>query len=149
APRARPRRRSLRRRWPTPTAAASCWRPVRTAPACARRPPLPLELDPTVVTVAAGAVLLGLTSGALGTFAVLRRQSLLGDVMSHAALPGVVGGYLVAGTRTLPAMLAGALVTGLAAAALAWTLHRRLRVKSEAALGAVLGLGFALGVVLL
>lgn len=110
---------------------------------------MPLELDPTVVTVAAGAVLLGLTSGALGTFAVLRRQSLLGDVMSHAALPGVVGGYLVAGTRTLPAMLAGALVTGLAAAALAWTLHRRLRVKSEAALGAALGLGFALGVVLL
>jgi len=106
-------------------------------------------LDHTVLTVAAGAVLLGLASGALGTFAVLRRQSLLGDVMSHAALPGVVGGYLVAGTRSLPAMLAGALVTGLLAAALAWLLSSRLRVKSEAALGSALGLGFALGVVLL
>lgn len=106
-------------------------------------------LDHTVLTVAAGAVLLGLASGALGTFAVLRRQSLLGDVMSHAALPGVVGGYLVAGTRSLPAMLAGALVTGLLAAALAWLLSSQLRVKSEAALGSALGLGFALGVVLL
>ncbi len=102
-----------------------------------------------MLTVAAGAALLGLTSGALGTFAVLRRQSLLGDVMAHAALPGVVGGYLLAGTRSLPAMLGGALVTGLAAALLAWVLTRRFGVKSEAALGSALGLGFALGVVLL
>lgn len=99
--------------------------------------------------MAAGAVLLGVTSGALGTFAVLRRQSLVGDVMAHAALPGVVGGYLLAGERSLPAMLAGALVTGLVAAGLAWVLTHRLKVKSEAALGTGLGLGFALGVVLL
>lgn len=99
--------------------------------------------------MAAGAVLLGVTSGALGTFAVLRRQSLVGDVMAHAALPGVVAGYLLAGERSLPAMLAGALVTGLVAAGLAWVLTHRLKVKSEAALGTGLGLGFALGVVLL
>ena len=48
---------------------------------------LELLTDPTVITVSLGALMLGLTSGALGTFAVLRRQSLLGDAMSHAALP--------------------------------------------------------------
>lgn len=104
--------------------------------------------DPTVITVSLGALLLGLTSGALGTFAVLRRQSLLGDAMSHAALPGVVGGFLVAGSRSLPAMLTGAMITGLLAALLSLALTRR-RIKSEAALGAALGTGFALGVVLL
>src|SRR5690606_37879495 len=66
-----------------------------------------------------------------------------------AALPGVVGGYLLAGERSLPAMLAGALVTGLVRAGLAWVLTHRVKVKSEAALGTGLGLGFALGVVLL
>ncbi len=108
-----------------------------------------LLTDPTVLTVALGALMLGLTAGALGTFAVLRRQSLLGDAMSHAALPGVVLGYLVAGGRSLPYMLAGALVTGLAAALLSVVLSRRRGVKPEAALGVSLGTGFALGVVLL
>lgn len=110
---------------------------------------LELLTDPTVITVALGALMLGLTSGALGTFAVLRRQSLLGDTMSHAALPGVVIGYLVAGGRSLPYMLAGALVTGLAAALVSVVLSRRPGIKPEAALGVSLGTGFALGVVLL
>ena len=105
--------------------------------------------DPTVITVTLGAMLLGLTAGALGSFALLRRQSLLGDAMSHAALPGVVIGYLIAGGRSLPAMLGGALVTGLLAALLALVLTSRHRIKSEASLGAALGTGFALGVVLL
>ena len=110
---------------------------------------LALLTDPTVITVSLGALMLGLTSGALGAFAVLRRQSLLGDTMSHAALPGVVLGYLVAGGRSLPFMLAGALVTGLAAALLSVVLARRRGIKSESALGVALGTGFALGVVLL
>ena len=41
--------------------------------------------DYTLRTVALGSAALGLVSGALGTFAVLRRQSLLGDAVSHAA----------------------------------------------------------------
>lgn len=106
-------------------------------------------LDPTVRTVALGAALLGLGSGALGTFAVLRRQSLLGDTMAHAALPGVVAGYLLAGGRDLGAMLTGALLSGTVAALFALYLQRTTRVKSDAALGTALSLGFAVGVVLL
>jgi ABC-type Mn2+/Zn2+ transport system permease subunit len=44
--------------------------------------------DHTVQTVVLGAAILGVVSGVLGSFAVLRRQSLLGDALSHAALPG-------------------------------------------------------------
>ena len=54
-----------------------------------RRVVLDLFDDYTLRTVALGSAALGITSGALGTFAVLRRQSLLGDAISHAALPGV------------------------------------------------------------
>ncbi|MFO7544775.1 MAG: metal ABC transporter permease [Trueperaceae bacterium] len=108
-----------------------------------------LLTDPTVRTVVLGAALLGLGSGALGVFALLRRQSLLGDTMAHAALPGVVVGYLLAGERSLGAMLAGALVSGVLAALFALYLARATRVKSDAALGTSLSLGFAVGVVLL
>ena len=67
-----------------------------------------LLFDYTIRTVAMGAAVLGIVAGALGTFALLRRQSLLGDAMAHAALPGVVVGYLVSGERSTGAILAGA-----------------------------------------
>ena len=105
--------------------------------------------DPTVRTVGASAVLLGGAAGGLGVFAVLRRQSLLGDAMAHAALPGVVVGYLVSGERSTGPILAGALVSGLLAGLAALYLSRLPRIKSDAALGISLSLGFALGVVLL
>jgi manganese/zinc/iron transport system permease protein len=63
--------------------------------------------DYTIQTVAAGAALLGIIGGVLGCFAVLRRQSLLGDTLSHAALPGICLGFLWAGTRQLEWLLAG------------------------------------------
>ena len=110
-----------------------------------------LELlgDFTVRTVALGAALLGVTSGVLGAFAVLRQQGLLGDTLSHAALPGVCLGFLVAGSRNLPSILAGALLTGALAALLVLGLTRRSRLKTDAALGVSLSLFFAVGTVLL
>lgn len=103
--------------------------------------------DSTVATVVIGAAMLGACSGALGTFAVQRRQSLIGDALAHAALPGVVAGYLIAGERQLGALLLGALVTGSAAALFATFLSRVAKVKLEAALGTALSLGFAVGAV--
>jgi manganese/zinc/iron transport system permease protein len=105
--------------------------------------------DHTIQTVAAGAALLGLIGGVLGAFAVLRRQSLLGDALSHAALPGICLGYLWAGARQLEALLAGAFLSGAAAALLVLLIVRRSRLKTDAALGVALSVFFALGVVLL
>ncbi|PWG61564.1 metal ABC transporter permease [Spiribacter halobius] len=110
-----------------------------------------LELigDYTIQNVALGAALLGIVSGALGCFAVLREQSLLGDTLSHAALPGVCLGFLVAGGRELGSILAGALLTGVLAALAMLALVRMTRLKTDAALGIALSLSFAAGVVLL
>ncbi len=48
-----------------------------------------LFTDYTLRNVTLGSMLLGAISGLLGCFAVLRRQALLGDAMSHAALPAL------------------------------------------------------------
>ncbi|TVQ52349.1 MAG: metal ABC transporter permease [Rhodobacteraceae bacterium] len=102
-----------------------------------------------VRTVLTGAALLGALSGMLGAFAVLRRQSLLGDALSHAALPGVCLGFLIAGGRDLGAILAGAFFTGALAALAMMLIVRRTTLKTDAALGIVLSVFFAVGVVML
>ena len=48
------------------------------------------------------ALLLGITCGLLGSFIVLRRQSMLGDAIGHAVLPGVCLGFAFAGARSTP-----------------------------------------------
>lgn len=106
-------------------------------------------LDPTIQNVTIGAILLGVISGVLGSFAVLRQQSLLGDTLAHATLPGVCLGFIVAGTRELASIMTGALVTGIIAALAVVLLTRRSRLKMDAALGITLSVSFAIGVVLL
>jgi manganese/zinc/iron transport system permease protein len=106
-------------------------------------------LDFTIRNVVLGAMLLGITSGVLGSFAVLRQQSLLGDALSHAALPGIALGFLITGQRNLIAILLGALISGALAALYALVLTKRSRLKNDAALGSVLSTFFAFGLVLL
>lgn len=110
---------------------------------------LGLLSDYTFQNVVIGASLLGVVAGVLGSFALLRQQSLLGDTLSHAALPGICIGFLLVGARELSALLAGALVSGAAAALFVVAVTRWTRLKTDAALGAALSLGFALGIVLL
>lgn len=110
---------------------------------------LVLLADHTIQNVVAGAILLGLISGVLGSFAVLRQQSLLGDTLAHAALPGVCLGFLLAGARELGHILGGALLTAVLAALAMQALVRYSRLKTDAALGVTLSLFFAAGIVLL
>jgi manganese/zinc/iron transport system permease protein len=112
-------------------------------------PLIDLVADHTIQNVVAGAVLLGLVSGVLGSFAVLRQQSLLGDTLAHAALPGICLGFLLAGSRELGVLAGGALLTATLAALAVQILVRYSRLKTDAALGSVLSLFFAVGVVLL
>jgi manganese/zinc/iron transport system permease protein len=103
----------------------------------------------TDVVVIAGALVLGITSGVLGAFAVLRRRSLVGDAVAHATLPGVCIAFLVAGVKDVPGLLLGAAVAGLVAALLMVGIERVGRIRPDAAIGVVLSGFFAFGVVLL
>ena len=94
----------------------------------------------------------GLASGLcalLGNFLVLRRESLLGDAIAHAVLPGIVGGFLLAGALASPAMLAGALAAALVAAGAIQLVRRLGRIEPGAAMGAVFTVMFAAGVFML
>lgn len=102
-----------------------------------------------VPKIALGAALLGATAGAIGALAVLRRRSLMGDVIAHSALPGICLAYLIFNTRSLPVLSVGALVTGVAAVAAIAAATRWTRTREDAAMGIVLASFFGAGVVLL
>jgi manganese/zinc/iron transport system permease protein len=110
---------------------------------------LALFQDYTFQTVALGSALLGLISGVLGSFAVLRKQSLLGDGVSHSALPGVVMAFVLSGSKNTETLLLGALVSGLLATLFIVGIVRNTRVKFDSALALVMSVFFGLGLVLL
>lgn len=97
----------------------------------------------------AAALFATLACALLGNFLVLRRQSLMGDAISHAVLPGIVLGFLVAGTRATLPIFAGALAAAILAAVLIELVRRHGRLESGAAMGVVFSIMFAAGVVLI
>jgi manganese/zinc/iron transport system permease protein len=112
--------------------------------------PLVLLLpDYTLRIVATGSGMLGLVAGALGCFAVLRRQSLLGDAISHAALPGIVLAFILTGTRNPLVLVLGAALAGWLGTLVVTLVVRHSRLPADSALGIVLSVFFGFGLVLL
>ena len=105
--------------------------------------------DYTARTILLGAASLGVVSGVVGSYAVLRRQSLMGDVMSHAALPGIVVAFLVVGAKERIAIFLGAAVSAALAAAAIGLVTSNSRIKTDSAMGIALSVFFGLGLVLL
>lgn len=105
--------------------------------------------DYTFQTVALGSGLLGITSGVLGSFAVLRKQSLLGDGVSHSALPGVVLAFLALGSKNTEVLLLGALLSGLLSTLLILAVVEYTTIGFDSALALVMSTFFGLGMVLL
>ncbi len=108
-----------------------------------------LVFDFTLRTVALGAAALGALAGALGSFAVLRRQSLLGDAVAHAALPGIVLAFALTGSRATPVLVLGAGLAGWVGTLAILAIVRGGRLPEDSALGIVLSVFFGLGMVLL
>lgn len=108
-----------------------------------------LLFDYTLRTVALGSAILGIVSGALGAFAVLRKQSLLGDAISHAALPGIVIAFLLTRSREPVVLMLGALIAGWLATLFMLNVIRTTRIKDDSALGLVLSVFFGFGLMLL
>lgn len=108
-----------------------------------------LLFDHTIRTVALGTATLGIVSGVLGSFAVLRKQSLLGDALSHAALPGVALAYMLTGSKSSLVLMLGAGVAGVLAILLLVGITTRTRLKEDSVLGIVLSVFFGLGLMLL
>lgn len=108
---------------------------------------LPLSYTNSVVLI--GAAILGLTAGVLGSFAVLRQRSLVGDALSHAALPGVAVAFIVTGAKDATSLAVGAGLACMVGALLMVAIERTGRIRPDAAIGVVLAGFFSIGIVLL
>lgn len=108
-----------------------------------------LLFDYTLRTVALGSATLGAVSGTLGVFAVLRREALLGDAISHAALPGIVLAFMLTGSKSSLVLVGGAFAAGWIGMALMRAVTRYTRIPPDAALGIVLSVFFGFGLMLL
>ncbi len=112
---------------------------------------LDLILDPFTMPfmrrALVGCLVLSVAAPPLGVFLVLRRMSLMSDVMQHGVLPGIALGAMVGGLSVY-AMGFGGVLAGLAIALLAGFLSRRTGGREDSQLAGVYLIALAAGVAL-
>ncbi len=94
-------------------------------------------------------ILVCLGCGIIGNFVVARRLALVGDAISHSILPGIAVAFLLSASVSVPAMFAGAVIAGVLTTLLIEFIHRKSRIKPDAAIGIVFTTLFAIGVVII
>ena len=90
-----------------------------------------------------------LSCGIIGNFVVVRRLALIGDAISHSLLPGIAVAFVLTASRSIPAMFIGAAVAGVLTTILIEFIHRKSRVKTDAAIGIVFTTFFAVGIIII
>lgn len=102
-----------------------------------------------------GTSVMGLVAGALGSFAYLRKQSLISDVIGHSALPGALLAFIVAVTvfevsgRNMLGLIIGAVITGTLSALFANAIAARTKIAIDTAMAISLTVFFGAGMVLI
>lgn len=89
-------------------------------------------------------IIVGLISGIIGSFIVLRGMSLMGDAISHAVLPGVAASYMFGANYIF-----GASIFGILAALLIGFITQKSQLKNDTAIGVVFSSFFALGIIMI
>jgi manganese/zinc/iron transport system permease protein len=110
--------------------------------------PWTTQFDGTSQIVLMG-FLVCLSCGVIGNFVVARRLALVGDAISHSLLPGIAIAFIFTASRSVPAMFIGAAIAGITTTLLIEFIHRKSRVKPDAAIGIVFTTLFAMGVVVI
>jgi manganese/zinc/iron transport system permease protein len=87
--------------------------------------------------------------GLIGNYLLLRRMALVGDAISHSVLPGLAIAFLLSNSRGSTAMFVGALVAGVLTTVIIETIHKKSRIKQDAAIGITFSTLFAIGVVII
>lgn len=105
--------------------------------------------SPNTQWVLLSTLILGMAAGVIGCLAYWKRQSLMSDALSHAALPGVVIAFALSGTKSLPIMITGAAISALIGAFMIQWIRSSSRIKEDTAMGMILSVFFGLGIMLL
>ena len=90
------------------------------------------------------AIVIGVVSGAVGCFIILRSMSLMGDAISHAVLPGVALSFMLGINFFI-----GAIVFGLLASFIITFIKENIVIKGDTAIGITFSSFLALGVILI
>ncbi len=98
--------------------------------------------EPIAFSLVAG-ILVGMAAGYVGSLMVLKRMALVGDVLSHVALPGIALGYLFGFNIFL-----GAFVFLFAAVVATWYLERSTRLPLDAVIGVLFVFALAIGLII-
>ncbi len=104
--------------------------------------------DPTFAIVLTG-MLVGMSAALLGSFLVLRGNSMLADAISHSILFGIAAVWLLTGQTSGPVQIIGAALSGVLAVFLIELLTASRRLRHDAAIGLVFPALFSIGVVLI
>lgn len=92
---------------------------------------------------------LGIAAGAIGCMAYWERQNLMSDVLSHAALPGVVIAFLLLGEKNLLVLIIGAAISALVGAFFIQWITTSSRISEDSAMGMILAVFYGMGIMLL
>ncbi len=92
---------------------------------------------------------IALSCSLLGNYLLLKKESLLGDSISHSVLPGIVLAYMLSGSRAVFPIFIGALIAGFLSSLFIWLLVRFGRTDPSSAMGVVFSIFFAIGVILI
>lgn len=107
------------------------------------------NLSSYVFTVTLGATILGILTGFIGSFSYVRSENLLGDALSHSALPGLALAFLLLETKSRPVLLLGAVISGLIGMVFILKIVRNSKLKLDSGLALVLSTFFGFGLILL
>lgn len=109
---------------------------------------IPILIDPALKGALVSALLVSISGAPLGVLLVLRRMSLMGDVIAHAILPGTAAGFILAGL-SMPIMGLGGLIAGLLVATVAGIVTRFTAIREDASLATFYLLAVAVGILML
>ena len=100
------------------------------------------------VVVAIGTMLLAMATGIIGTISILKGQSLIGDAVGHAALPGIILAFMISGKKSSLLLMVGAIIAGIVAFILIQTISEISKIEADTAMAIILSAMFGLGMVL-
>jgi len=96
-----------------------------------------------------GTVLLSISSSVVGCFTFIKKKSLVGDVISHAVLPGICIAFIATGSKDPFLLIIGAFVTGWVSILVMDAITRNTKIKEDAATGLSLSVFFGVGILLM
>ncbi|MEQ8471464.1 MAG: iron chelate uptake ABC transporter family permease subunit [Marinoscillum sp.] len=105
--------------------------------------------NPNVRYVVLGSVLLSVSSAIVGCFTFLKKKALLGDVVSHAVLPGICISFMVSGTKDPFLLIIGAFLSGWLSIIILDYIVANSKIKEDTATGLSLSVFFGVGILLL